>query len=240
MIFNKIELLELRMNKMRKSIRIAAVILVSVLISKVSLGWNDNSKSTATNSNSKPGVVNAKAANCSPATTLNQLALNNVNALIETGGSMWQDRAQNNGAYEVPIGSGNSSIYAGALWLGGVDVNNQLKIAALQFRADGNDFWTGPLTTIPGTGNGADIRDFGPAEIEPDVCDQYDKFYITTRLEVSEFRGWFRCGEDPECDQGIEYAGYTIPTSILEWPAHGDIGRFQDFYLATFYDFNDD
>jgi hypothetical protein len=228
------------MNKMKKSIRIAAVILVSVLISKVSLGWNDNSKSTATNSNSKPSAANAKAANCSPATTLNQLALNNVNALIETGGSMWQDRAQSNGAYEVPIGSGNSSIYAGALWLGGVDVNNQLKIAALQFRADGNDFWTGPLTTIPGTGNGADIRDFGSAEIEPDVCDQYDKFFITTRLEISEFRGWFRCGEDPECDQGIDYAGYTIPTSILEWPAHGDIGRFQDFYLAPFYDYNDD
>ena len=173
---------------MRKSIRIAGIVLASVLISNVSLGWNDNSKSAATNSNSKPSGVATKAANCAPATTLNQLALNNVNALIETGGSMWQDRATNNGAYEVPIGSGNSSIYAGALWLGGVDVNNQLKIAALQFRT-GNDFWTGPLTTIPGTGNGADIRDYGPAEIEPDVCDQYDKFYITTRLKFLNLEG---------------------------------------------------
>ena len=31
----------------------------------------------------------------------------------------------------------------------------------------------------------------------------------------------------------------TIPTSILEWPAHGDM-VFQDFYLAPFYDYNND
>jgi hypothetical protein len=225
---------------MRKSIRIVTGLIACLLISNVSFGWNDASKSTSNNGNGKPSTVIGKAANCAPASTTNQLELNNVKALIETGGSMWQDRSTNNAAYEVPVGSGNTSIYAGALWLGGVDVNNQLKIAAIQFRTNGNDFWTGPLTTIPGSGNGADIRDFGPAEIEPDVCDAYDKFFITTRSEVAEFRGWYACGIDTECDQGVDYAGYSIPSSILTWPAHGDIGRFQDLYLAPFYDFNND
>ena len=224
---------------MRNSIKIATVTFTLVFASSISFAWNDSSKSLGNNNNSKPNVALNKAANCSPASTLSQLNLNNVNALIETGGSMWQDRSTNDGSYIVPASSGNSSIYAGALWLAGVDVNNQLKIAALQFRS-GNDFWTGPLTTIPGTGNGSDIRDFGPAEIEPDVCDQYDKFFQTTRQEIAEFRGWFRCGEDPDCNQGEDYAGYTIPSSILTWPAHGDIGRFQDFYLAPFYDYNGD
>jgi len=224
---------------MRNSIKIATVTFTLVFASSISFAWNDSSKSLGNNNNSKPNVALNKAANCSPASTLSQLNLNNVNALIETGGSMWQDRSTNDGSYIVPASSGNSSIYAGALWLAGVDVNNQLKIAALQFRS-GNDFWTGPLTTIPCTGNGSDIRDFGPAEIEPDVCDQYDKFFQTTRQEIAEFRGWFRCGEDPDCNQGEDYAGYTIPSSILTWPAHGDIGRFQDFYLAPFYDYNGD
>ena len=65
---------------------------------------------------------------------------------------MWQDRSKNDAAYEVPKGSGEAVIYAGALWMGGLDVNNQLKLAALTFRS-GNDFWTGPLSTVPGTGN---------------------------------------------------------------------------------------
>ncbi|MDC3338243.1 hypothetical protein OAW23_10250, partial [Flavobacteriales bacterium] len=187
-----------RIDMMRNSIKIATVTFTLVFASSISFAWNDSSKSLGNNNNSKPNVALNKAANCSPASTLSQLNLNNVNALIETGGSMWQDRSTNDGSYIVPASSGNSSIYAGALWLAGVDVNNQLKIAALQFRS-GNDFWTGPLTTIPGTGNGSDIRDFGPAEIEPDVCDQYDKFFQTTRQEIAEFRGWFRCGEDPDC-----------------------------------------
>ncbi|MAR66304.1 MAG: hypothetical protein CL833_03520 [Crocinitomicaceae bacterium] len=215
---------------------LCALLFCSVLC----FAWKEPSTKSAdskvTQNNSS--AIN-KAANCAPATSRTQLALNNVNALLEAGGSLWLDRSTDVGTYFVPAESNNSCMYAGSLWLAGVDVNNQLKVAAHQYKR-GNDFWTGPLTTIPGSGNGADIRDFGPAEIEPDVCDQYDKFFITTKLEISEFRGWFRCGEDPDCDQSSEYPGYTIPESIIGWPAHGDMGRFQDFYLAPFYDYNDD
>ena len=73
-----------------------------------------------------------KAANCSPSTGRKILEFNNVSALIETGGSMWQDRSRNDAAYEVPIGSGEKVIYAGALWMGGMDVNNQLLTVALK------------------------------------------------------------------------------------------------------------
>ena len=51
---------------------------------------------------------------------------------------MWQDRSKNDAAYEIPKGSGERVIYAGALWMGGLDVNNQLKLAALTFRS-GNE-----------------------------------------------------------------------------------------------------
>ena len=41
------------------------------------------------------------------------LDLNNVSALIENGGNMWQNRNFNDAAYEVPKGSGETVIFAG-------------------------------------------------------------------------------------------------------------------------------
>ena len=58
-----------------------------------------------------------RAAACAPATALRDLEWNNVRALIETGGSMWQNRATSQASYEVPKGGGVSSLYAGALWM---------------------------------------------------------------------------------------------------------------------------
>src|SRR5574344_2083145 len=81
-----------------------------------------------------------KAATCLPASNSNQLDINNVRAYIETGGTMWfKETAQ----YEVPKGSGKTSMFAAALWIGGLDVNEQLKIAAVRFRQVGDDFWPG-------------------------------------------------------------------------------------------------
>jgi hypothetical protein len=191
--------------------------------------------------NTKPVQNNSlqtKAANCAAAVGLRFLEENNVKALIETGGSMWQDRARGRAAYEVPKGTDEMVIYAGALWMGGTDVNNQLKFAGLKFR-QGNDFWTGPLTVIPGTGNiNIGRKDFGPAEIEPEECAFYDKFYYITKQEVTIFNAWYNCSQDPDCAGSIndQFPGYSVPASIRNWPAHGDPGKFQDFYLAPFYD----
>jgi len=74
-----------------------------------------------------------KGAKCSPSTERLTLAFNDVSALIEQGGSMWQNRSQGVAAYEVPKGSGLKVIYAGSLWMGGTDVSGQLKIAALMY-----------------------------------------------------------------------------------------------------------
>ena len=132
-----------------------------------------------------------RAANCTPSTGRKFLEFNNVSALIETGGSMWLDRSRGKNAYEVPKGSGNTLIYIGALWMGGMDVNNQLKIAALRYRI-GNDFWAGPLSTTPGTGDSSVGKlDAGPAEVDAQDCIKWDQFLITTRSEVELFNEWY-------------------------------------------------
>ena len=186
---------------------------------------------------SKSGKKNSfqnKAAGCSQAETKKTLEFNNVSALIETGGTMWQQRSLGIAAYEVPKNSDQFLIFSGSLWVGGEDANGQLKLAAMKFGSDGNDFWTGPLSVTPNTGNPAIGRkDFGPATIDGATCTQYDKFYITSRAEILEFNGWF---ETPAAQQATEFPGYAVPASILNWPAHGDLGKFQDFNLAPFYD----
>ena len=199
-------------------------------------GWHDPSKATKNNS------LQSKAAGCSPATGRKILEFNNVSALIETGGSMWLDRSRGKNAYEVPKGSGQTLIYIGGLWMGGLDVNNQLKLAALRYRI-GNDFWTGPLSMGP-DGQDGDINqgtlDYGAATIDAQTCVDYDQFYVTTRQEIEQFNSWYECKQDPDCDVNVDFQGYSTPSSILTWPAHGDESKFHDFYLAPFYDRNGD
>ena len=197
--------------------------------------------------NDKPGKAKPKpkGANCSPATSKLTMQFNDVKALIEQGGSMFQNRAASVAAYEVPKGSNRFAIFAGALWMGGTDVNGQLKIAALRYRS-GNDFWPGPLTVTPGTGSynpGSPVgdnavRDFGEANIDPDQCLAYDKFYTIRKAEVIRFNIWW------ECNAGITTEGcadVVQPSNdelnrIYGWPAHGDVSRGQDYFLAPFYD----
>lgn len=189
--------------------------------------WND-----VTRSPHNPQTV-ARAAGCAPATAITFLELNNVRALIENGGSMWQNRNSNvGGSYFVPKtpdGSpGPSAIFSGSLWMGGVDVNNQLKIAALKFR-QGNDFWPGPLTTT------------GDAEIDANVCLAWDKFFMIRRAEVELFAAWYKCTNDPNCDEtALPAQTQDALNRIRNWPAHGDVTLNQDFYLAPFYDNNGD
>ena len=89
---------------------------------------------------------------------------------------MWWDLL-NSAKYEVPKGGGVHALYAGSLWMGGVDVNNQLKVAAIRYRQVGYDFWPGPLNTTT-------------AEIDPTTCSDFDKFFKMTRTEVDQFVAW--------------------------------------------------
>ena len=134
-----------------------------------------------------PHIENSddRAAGCSPASASTFLEFNNVKALIHTGGNLWQISGQNLSQYEVPKGSGIMALFTSALWLGGIDINGQLKIAAVRYR-DGQDYWTGPLTTA------------GDAEIIPEECSNYDRHFVITQDEVREFDAWFKAGEQDD------------------------------------------
>src|SRR5690606_28061773 len=122
----------------------------------------------------RPGAKGEKVVNprsdCAPATRQYDLAINNVRARLLNGGDIWWDLSD--GQYIVPkvdpaLGvPGVSSLFAGAVWLGGFDDAGNLKMAAQTYRRPtNNDFWPGPLSNIGTTG--------------ADTCSNWDRFFIT-------------------------------------------------------------
>ena len=166
----------------------------------------------------KSRTLRGTTAGCTPSSTFAWLNINNARVRVNAGGDMWWDLPGGTGAkYYIPANSSSTSLYAGSLWIAGLDINQQLKCAAIRLRQTGNNFWTGPLT-IDGT-----------ASIDPVTCMEYDKMFSITRAEVDDFIA--NC--DPVTGQ---FMGDEIPSSIANWPAHGDPSRGMSYYLAPFYD----
>jgi len=156
--------------------------------------------------------INKVAANCSPTTAKTDLDVNNVRATILVGGDMWWDLQD--AKYEVPKGSGKNSIYAGALWIGGVNSQNQLKVAAQTYRQSGSDFWGGPLDTVN-------------VVISAGECAKYDRHWKMSREVIEQFKN----------------GDIAATPDILSWPGNGEYSnasKNQGHYLAPFYDGNAD
>ena len=143
------------------------------------------------------------AMNCDDASAQIDLDINNVRAKLLGGGDLWWDL--NSAKYEVPktdAGTGEigpSSIFAGALWIGGIDAGSQnLKVAAMTYRQSGNDFWPGPIDPVT-------------KSTTQTICNNYDRHWKINRDDVTVF-----------LDQTFPVATTAIPTAILEWPAFGN------------------
>lgn len=154
-------------------------------------------------------------------------AINNVRARLLGGGDCWWDLSR--GRYIVPKvdpASGQpevSSIFAGAVWLGGIDPGNNLKLACQDYRSDGkNDFWPGPISPSGVT--------------ESFTCANWDRHFRVTGDEIRKHLANIAKGNLNEAD---------IPRGIKGWPAKGN-EYFQSVWgfdlpfteqaLAGFYD----
>ncbi|MCB0636460.1 MAG: hypothetical protein KDC54_07565, partial [Lewinella sp.] len=161
--------------------------------------------------------------NCSPA--LNQIDqdINNVRARLTTGGDVWWNG--DDGRYVVPKTPPGvpevSSIFAGAVWIGGKSPGGNLKMAAQTYgRNDGSfDFWPGPLN--PGDPNypGGPLADPRRGTVGADTCAQWDRFFVVDGANIeSHIRAWRQAASAGQSSLDPE----TIPTDILGWPARGN------------------
>ena len=157
---------------------------------------------------------------CAPAAAKEDLDINNVRATILTGGDMWWNLTD--GKYLVPKpaagANGPTSLFAGSLWIGGIDASNTLKIAAMTYRQTGNDFWPGPLTSS--------------ATTEAATCLTWDKFYKINKGDVKTYIDWFNLTGG----SGTNPTDASAMDVIYNWPATGPEGQ----PMAPFYDSNGD
>jgi len=158
-------------------------------------------------------------AGCTASKGRADLDVNNVRCPIFINGDMWWDLV-GNAEYEVPFGSGKHSLFSGAIWIGGKDASQNLRVAAQTYRQSGSDFWPGPLDTTNAT-------------ISNDVCVEYDKHWKVTLAEVRDFANYY--AETGNADN------YPVPDVIKTWPGNGDFNnKKQGKYLAPFFDYNND
>ncbi|MBK9338079.1 MAG: hypothetical protein IPM98_16640 [Lewinellaceae bacterium] len=169
---------------------------------------------------------------CASSRSQIDMEINNVRARLLGGGDCWWDF--NDGRYIVPkvdVSTGQrevSSIFAGSVWLGGVDPAGNLKLACQDYRPSGrNDFWPGPLTEAGTT--------------DDQVCANWDRHFRVTGDEIRTHLSNIASGNlNPD----------NIPRGVKGWPAKGNNAFFFDVWgfqlpftdqgLAGFFDANED
>ncbi len=78
------------------------------------------------------------------------LDINNIKARFDAYGSLFSSSPAGHG-FEVPKGSGTHTFAGSALWIGGYDAGNVLKLAGQTYKQRGTDFFPGPLTMLATT-----------------------------------------------------------------------------------------
>ena len=159
-----------------------------------------------------------------------ELDIGNVRATILGGGDMWWNLAD--ARYEVPKNEGVHSLFAGSLWIGGMDNQNNLKIAAMTYRQTGSDFYPGPLNA------NTESAEYGSTTYED--CNEYNQHWIISKNDVEAYVTYMDCVNDENCDENTMFPDYQVPDVITNWPAshYGFDGTNE--YLAPFIDVDGD
>ncbi len=155
----------------------------------------------------KNGSINFRV-ECQPGQSSIDLDVNNVRArLLQSGSIFWDGRGT--GRYVVPKVDPNSglqevsSIFAGGVWIGGLQAGN-FRVAAVQYGIrEGNvDWYPGPLDPFTG-------------EVDQRTCENWDRHFTVFGNEVQEFLRVFK-----EKDGAITEE--DVPEGVLGWPATGN------------------
>ena len=144
--------------------------------------------------------------------------INNIKAAVNANGFLFCKLIPYNGhwdyypKFEVPKGSKLNTFYSGTLWLGGIDSDDSLHLAAENYEYYGNDYWAGP------------------------VSDVYDSAY-----DYKFKRLWKITKADIDYHVAHCWDANYIPSqSIIDWPGNGDVSKGQSAIIAPFYDRNGD
>ncbi|MFZ4547580.1 MAG: Ig-like domain-containing protein, partial [Bacteroidales bacterium] len=136
------------------------------------------------------------------------LDINNINALISPLGQHFWDFEKAH--FEVPKGSGTMAVFNHTFWMGGLEANNQLRLAGERYRQSGADFFQGPISTL---------RDSTFAK-------KWNRVWKITKKDIQYHIN------------NYSNVGYQPIDVIKNWPAHGDVSLGQTAIIAPFFDFD--
>jgi hypothetical protein len=120
-------------------------------------------------------TTEAQVANCDPPTAETIIEINNVRARLLNGGDMWWNLfGSASASYEIPKGSGNNSMFSGALWMAGLDAGGNLLSAGQTYRQRGLDFWPGVLDNS--------------GKIDSSTCKAWDRMFSVKRSEIQDVK----------------------------------------------------
>lgn len=186
---------------------LALLVAVPSMAEKVQ-GIEDNGRPSVSNKRLKAVCINASAQV--------DLDINNVRARIMNGGDMWWDLV-GSAKYEIPKVSEDSneprrhSLFAGSIWIGGLN-NGNIHTAAQTYRqGGGNDFWAGPIDTVAVT-------------VDNEDCEYWDNIFQVTRDEIDLFI------EEFERDGSVA----SVPDNIRNWPANGRSDQNEARFMAPY------
>lgn len=137
---------------------------------------------------------------------------NQISALFNAGGlSFHSDTA--GAQFLFPGNSNKSLINSMGLWIGGLDLDGELHVAAMTYNDTARDFFPGPVMH------------------QQQYAAQYNTWNRLWKLNQTEI---------DDCMLQYNQPGYNFPDAIENWPAHGNVTLGQAQNLAPFIDVDND
>lgn len=143
-----------------------------------------------------------------------EININNVKTTLYGTGNFFRMRGGENTdqGYFVPSTGDASTIFQNTLWIGGLDADDSLHLAAVRFNQVGEDFWSGPLRVTDASTDIFNVMN-------------YHHVWKVSRAEIETL---------------IANPGGDIPEDILTWPGNGNVADGFAATLAPFVDVDGD
>ncbi|MBN8695485.1 MAG: T9SS type A sorting domain-containing protein [Bacteroidetes bacterium] len=148
------------------------------------------------------------------------LDINNLKMSFSANGGAYFQGIQSP-VFEAPKGSGKSTFFARGLWIGGLDVNGQLKLAGQTYENMGSDFYPGPLDATGSTDSA--------------TMANYNRVWKITKCGIDHYTNFFTGGS-----VGPNTTDVQTMDVITNWPAFAPDGHalapFNDIYANGVYE----
>lgn len=143
------------------------------------------------------------------------LDINRISTPVSYNGTVSGDIDFGNRHFEAPKGENTYAIFSSGLWIGGLDDDDNLHMAAMTYRQHGDDFWPAPLDPVTGKYN-------------PQDSERFARVWKVNKSDVQKHINLYGINQVVKESQTAE--------AIWNWPGNRTVGSADS--LAPFVDQN--